>query len=188
MNFTRALLRRARTSGRGFSLIELIVLIVVLSIISVVAIASTQSNYQIKQRAAARLLATDLSAIRERALTTGNSTWAAFNTSTDTVLYSETVNSSVVSIADQATGSQRCTRLGAASLGLLLAGVEIGTINGSTSATTIGFDWLGRPLNAGGTPLTTATTITVTASQGSTTFSAITIAIQPETGAIAITW
>lgn len=180
--------RRAPTPGRGFSLIELVVMITIISIISVVAIASTRTTYQTKQRTAANSLASDLTALRQRSIATGNNAWASINTATDTALYSETISASVVAIIDQATGTQLGTRLGAASESGFLTGVEIGTINGSTTTTTIGFDWLGRPLNSGGTPLTTTTTITVTASQGSATFSAITLTIQPETGLVAITW
>lgn len=180
--------RRAPQPGRGFSLIELIVMIVVISIISVVAIASTRTTYQSKQRAAATLLASDLTALRQRAIATGNAAWVTFNVTADTALQTETLSGAVVSIIDQATGAQRGTRLGTASEGGFFTGVDIGTINGSTSTTTIGFDWLGRPLSSGGTPLTTNTTVTITASQGSATFSAITITIQAETGLVTITW
>ncbi len=185
---TSAQLRRAPNSGRGFSLIELVVMIALLAIIGVSAIASTQSSGQSKQRLAARMLVSHLSSLRERAIASGSSTWATFNTSTDAATYSQTVNASIVAITDPATGAQLATRLGAGSEGALLAGIEIGTINGSTTTTTIGFDWMGRLVNNAGTLLTTSTTITITSSGTTPAAPAITITIQPETGLAAATW
>jgi hypothetical protein len=65
-----------------------------------------------------------------------------------------------------------------------VAGTAIGTLNGSTMAATIGFDWQGRPLDSLGVLLTADQTITVTASGLST----VTVTIVAETGAVTITW
>ncbi len=177
---------RARSHGRGFSLVEIIVVIVLLGIVSGVAIASMTKSRQNEQRAAARALAVGINYARERALTTGRSTWCYVYTNTERVDYYETVSGSVVAMTDPATNAQIATVLSSTTSGVNFSEVGVLAFNGSTSASAqiFGFDWQGRPINSGGSLLTTATTITVSATGQST----ITISIAAESGLLTITW
>jgi prepilin-type N-terminal cleavage/methylation domain-containing protein len=177
---------RAHSTGRGFSLIEVIVVIVLMGIVGVVAIASMTKSRQNEQRAAARALAVGINYARERALTTGRSTWCYVYTNTERVDYYETVSGVVTAITDQATNTQLATVLGSTTTGVNFSEVGVLQFNGSTSASAqiFGFDWQGRPVNSGGTLLTTATTITISAT-GQTS---ITLTIAAESGLLTTTW
>ena len=183
--------RRARTSGRGFSLVEVIAVLVIVSILSVSAWAVTQRSYQTRQRAAARQLVNDFMYIRELALTTGQNTWAKVYISSNKVRYYQTplgaatTSSAATNLTDPTTGNQMITYLGTSSANSIYAGVSIGTFNGGTSSTNwIGFDWLGRPTDLNGTLLTAAIPITITTGG---VYSDITFTVQPETGLTTIT-
>lgn len=185
-NDLRSFSNRGRSLGRGFSLIEVIVVIVVIAIVSGVGIASLSKTRQNGQRSAARAIAQGLMYCRERALASGRSTWAYVYTNTERIDYYETVSGSVVAMTDPATNAQVTTLLGSSAA--FNAHKESGVLqfNGSTSASAqiVGFDWQGRPINSGGTLLTSSTTITVTQT-GQTT---ITVSIAPESGLVTITW
>ncbi len=159
---------------------------VLLGIVSGVAIASMTKSRQNEQRSAARALAVGINYARERALTTGRSTWCYVYTNTERVNYHETVSGSVVAMTDPATGAQIATVLGSAASGVNLSEVGIGAFNGSTSASAqiFGFDWQGRPVNSGGALLSSATTITVVATGQST----ITLSIAAESGLLTTSW
>jgi prepilin-type N-terminal cleavage/methylation domain-containing protein len=186
LNLNRPSRSRARSSGRGFSLVEIIVVIVLLGIVSGVAIASMTKSRQNEQRSAARTLAVAINYARERALTTGRSTWCYVYTNTERVDYYETVSGSVVAMTDAATNTQMTTVLSSSTSGPNFSEVAIGAFNGSTSASAqiFGFDWQGRPVNSGGTLLTTSQTITITATGQST----ITLTIAAESGLLTTTW
>jgi len=182
----RASQHRALPTGRGFSFIEILAVISIVGIVGVAAIASMAPSRQAKQRAAARGLAAGITYVRERALTTGRSTWCYVYTNTEKIDYYETISGTVTSITDPATNAQLSTILGASSWNNQYTDTAIGTVNGATSASAIifGFDWQGRLVDSGGSLYSTARTITVTQS-GQTD---ITLTIAAETGLVTIAW
>jgi prepilin-type N-terminal cleavage/methylation domain-containing protein len=169
---------------RAFTIIELVAVIVILGVMAAVAIPAMSTSTQTRQRSAALMVARDLRYIRDRAMASGRPSWAAINPGTETITYSETVSGSVTSIVDQATGTQMASRLGSGSDAGWYAGTAIGTFNASTTTTTIGFDWQGRPVDSLGALLTTDQTITITAGG----MGNIVVTIKPESGQVAITW
>lgn len=178
---------RARTTRRGFSLLELVVIIVIAAIVSVVAVGASGNVYQSRQRAAGRQLTSDLQYLRERAMTTGRKTWGAFATTTNIVTYTETIGGSTFAVTDPITNKAFTTPLNTASDGQAYYGVKLGTIGGATGTITIGFDWLGRPLTGAGALQTTNQVVTITAAVGSTTFAHVTVTIVAESGLIFFT-
>jgi prepilin-type N-terminal cleavage/methylation domain-containing protein len=169
---------------RAFTIIELVAVIVILGVMAAVAIPAASASTQTRQRSAALMVARDLRYIRDRAMASGRPSWAAINPGTETITYSETVSGSVTSITDQATGTQMRSRLGSGSDAGWYRGADLGTFNGSSSTTTIGFDWQGRPVDSVGALLTVEQIITITASG----YGNIQVKIQPESGQVAITW
>lgn len=148
---------------RGFSLIELSAVVVILGALSAVTIASMSPAEHTRQQAAARTMVTMLNRQRALALLTGVGRWTTFNTSANT--YSFAVDSvsmagraNAVSEVDPDLGGPWSISLNAGgSAGVLLTSLSI---NGG--GTDLGYDWRGRPVNSGGTPLTTDAVITLT--------------------------
>ncbi len=170
--------------ARAFTLVELIIVIVILGIMAAVVAPSVTQSAQSRQRSAAQMLVRDLRYSQARAVATGRRAWVTVNPSTETVIYSEDVSGMPAAVIDQATGAQMTTVLGSTSTVDGMAGTAIGTLNGSTMAATIGFDWQGRPLDSLGAFLAADQTITITASG----LSNITVTIVAETGVVTITW
>lgn len=165
---------RARTSGRGFTLIELIAVIVVTALVGVSAIASMSSSMTTRQKLAARTLARDLAYLRERAISTSTASWVNFNVGADT--YSFLADSpdspgytSALALTDPATGRAFIGRWNSGEF----AGVDL---SGVTTAS-LGFDWMGRPVSSSGSTLSGV--FTVSGSGGRT------VTIQPGSGLIA---
>lgn len=185
--------RRARNSGRGFSLVELIVTIVILSIIAAVAVARSSNTYQSRQRAAASVIASDLRYIRQQAVATGRQTWAKITPASELIEYfqnpagASSTTGTATAITDPATGRDMSIALNTSSALLNSVGVELGTFDGATTVAWLGFDFRGRPTDSTPTPRTTDAVLSVTASQGSTTFAAITLTVTATTGDVNVT-
>lgn len=165
---------RARSSGRGFTLIEVIVVLVVTAIVGVSAIASMSSTTATRQKLAARSLARDLTWARERAISTSTTTWVTFNTGADTyaLLMDDAANpgfSGALALIDPATGR--------AFLGRWNTGDYAGMDMTGATIASLGFDWMGRPVSTSNALLTSV--VTITGSGGRT------VTIQPQSGLIA---
>lgn len=165
--------RRARGTGRGFTLIELIAVLVITALVGVSAIASMTSTGATRQRLAVRSLARDLGWARERAISTANAIWVTFNIGADTYTLraddpSNPGFNGSQALTDPATGAPFAGRWNTGEF----AGVDM------TAATTtnFGFDWTGRPVSTTGVAL--AGVVTVTGSGGRT------VTIQPESGLV----
>lgn len=165
---------RARTSGRGFTLIEVIAVIVVTAIVGVSAIASMSSSMTTRQKLAARTLARDLAYLRERAISTNTTSWVNFSVSADIYTFladnpSAPGYSGALALTDPATGRPFIGRWNTGEF----AGVDL---SGATTAS-LGFDWMGRPVSTSGSALSGV--VTISGSGGRT------VTIQPESGLIA---
>jgi prepilin-type N-terminal cleavage/methylation domain-containing protein len=165
---------RVRNSGRGFSLVELVAVIVILAIMGATATMSMTGVASNRRAAAARQIARDLGWLRERAMTKGLPTWATFNTSTDTYTFFDDVLAtpgfaSATAVTDPSTSRAFSQALNSGDF----AGVDLLSV----TATSFGFNAMGRPINTSGAALATSVTITVTGSRTAT--------VTPQTGRIA---
>lgn len=125
---------------------------------------------------ALRMIQKDLSAARERAIATGRRTWVTFDTSIHSYVVKQESESSpgkagATAITDPATGIAFLRRLNTGEF----AGVTLTSVS-ADSASEIGFDWKGTPLNA--TEATLAANATITVSNAST------ITVRAITGAV----
>lgn len=160
--------RMFRTASRrcGFTLIELMAVVVVLGVLSVTAAVSMSGTDAARARAAAACVARDLSFARERALATGTTTWIVFSVATNSysVLAEDAAapgRAGALSITDPATGQAFVSRLSDPAF----AGVSLSAVSIPGGGNDLGFDWMGRPINAAGTRVTTNATITLSPAQ-----------------------
>lgn len=160
--------RSSRTALRrcGFTLIEMIAVVVVLGVLSVTAAVSMNGTGAARARAAAHFVARDLSFAREWALATGTTTWVVFSVGTNSysVLAENPAapgRAGALTITDPATGQAFVSRLNDPAL----AGVGLSAVSIPGGGNDLGFDWMGRPMNAAGTRATTHATITLSQSQ-----------------------
>jgi prepilin-type N-terminal cleavage/methylation domain-containing protein len=151
----------ARLTRPGFTLIELIAVIAVVAVLAAAAVPSLSAMTDRRAAAAARLLLRDVSQARQRAVATGTPTWVVFDTTAETwsVLVEDPSNLGRVNataLTDLATGAPRETVLGTGAF----AGVELTTADFDGNPE-VGFDWLGRPLNAAETALAAAGSVQI---------------------------
>ena len=152
--------RRPRTDG-GFTLIELIAVIVILGILSIVALPAMNSMDDTRTTMASRQLLRDLTFARQHAVATGTVTWVVFNTGAETwqILEEDTSNpgrANATVMTDPATGQSYTITLGTDAY----AGTEV--VSAAIDADVeVGFDWLGRPLNAAETALAAQGVVTL---------------------------
>lgn len=190
---TLILSSRARSLGRGFTLLELIAVIAIAAIVAGIGILNSATSYQSRQRVSAQRVANDLRYARAQAVATGRSTWAKFLMSTNIIQYyqSSSVTTPLAATAstmtDPATGQTMVTTLNSASGEMNTSGVRLGTFNGATTTNWIGFDWQGRPTDDLNNLRTASVAITITASVGSTTYPACTVTVSPESGDVTLT-
>lgn len=146
----------------AFTLVELIAVMIVAAILGVAAAVSLGSLPETRRAAAARQVHRDLTFARERAMAGGLSHWVVFSVGTNSysVLADDPTNPGrpgALTITDPATRQPFVQRLG---------------VNESAAATLVsasfdgqpevGFDWLGRPITAAGTPLAADGSIQIT--------------------------
>ena len=168
--------RRAGTSRRGFTLIELVVVLVLAAILAGVAVPSMAGLAGTRAKAAARLISHDLGYARERALATGITVWVSFNASTETyTMLEESLSTpgrvSATAMTDPATGRAFSQSFA----GGELAGVDIASVAiGGGTANEVGFDWLGRPKDQAQVLLTSTGTITLSSGNS--------VTVQADTG------
>ena len=165
--------------GGGFTLVEIMAVATVTAIIAAVAIPSLATIPATRRAAAARSIARDLTLARERAIATGAAHWAVFDAAAETysILAEDPDNpgrAAAAILADPASGHPWTRTLGAAES----AGVSIISVSFDAAAE-VGFDWLGRPLNATEAALAAEGTIAITGGH--------TILVEPGTGLVSRT-
>ena len=144
--------RRSRASG-GFKLVELVAVMIVTGILAATAIPALDSLAGSRHAAAARDLARGLTQARQRALATGVRTWVVIDVDAETwsMLNEDPLNpgrSDALAAIDPATGMPLVVQFGAGALAQTYI-----TSADFDGATELGFDWMGRPLNATETSL-----------------------------------
>lgn len=155
---------KTRCSGTngGFTLIELIAVMTITAILAVVSVPALTSLSQTRAAGAAVDLHRSMTFARQHAVSTGTGTWVVFNVGGN--------NWSVLKEDPLAPG-----RAGASLMTDPSRGQDyVETLNSDTTAgvslvsatfdagSEIGFDWLGRPLNASENDLVAAGTVTLT--------------------------
>lgn len=147
--------------AEGFTLAELVVVMLITGVLGAVAIGSMQSLTTTRQVAAAHTVSRDLAYARERTMATGTRHWVSFSvaSSSYSVLAENPATpgfASATSLRDPATGMPLVTHLNTGDY----AGVAISSVS-FDGGTTVGFDWLGRPLATTGSRLTSSAQVIV---------------------------
>jgi Tfp pilus assembly protein FimT len=142
-------------------LVEVVIVCVITALVAAVALPALSSVNAVRRSAAQRSVERDLGYARERAVCTGRRGWVVFDVaaSTYTLLGEPAGNpgrGSAATLTDPATGRPYTRALNAGELaGVTLVSVSFG------GGSEVGFDWLGRPLTAAGTPLSVPGVVTI---------------------------
>lgn len=147
---------------RAFTLVELLAVLLCAAILAATAAPALSGLGSARCAAAARRVQTDLAWARQRAMSSGATHWVAFSTAaqTWTVRAEDPAapgKAGALTVTDPATGSPTLARL---NLGEF-AGVELTSVS-IAGAAEVGFDRLGRPLSASGSPLAADGVVTLT--------------------------
>ena len=146
---------------RGFTLIELVAVIVIVAILSGVAAASLGAVQDRRIAFALHETASDVTFARDRALATGCSMWVVFDVGADTYeLRRDDMAApgfaNAKTIEDSMTGQLFIRDI----RDVHGNAVDLTEANFAGSAI-IGFDWMGRPILADGSPLPAAGSIAI---------------------------
>lgn len=157
-------------------MVELVVVLVIVAVLAATAAPAMNSITSGRARLATDRLLRDLTFAQQRAMATGATSWVTFDTASDSwgVLAEDPSNpgrTGATGIVDPATGRPYAVTMGTGSDDY--PDVDLLSVN-IDSGFEVGFDWLGRPLNAGETALSNIGIITI--SDGNS------ILIWPETG------
>lgn len=152
---------RANSRRAGFTLTELVVVMLIMGVLGAVAVGSIESLSSTRLNAAAHAVTRDLAYARERTMATGTRHWVSFSVadSSYSVLTESATTpgfANATSLRDPATGMPLVTRLNTGEF----AGVSIASVS-FDGGTTVGFDWLGRPLATTGSRLTSAAQVII---------------------------
>ncbi len=153
--------RRSRMNG-GFTLIELIAVMVLIAILAATSIPALTSISQTRAAAAAVDLQRSMTFARQNAVSTGTRTWVVFDVGANSwsILKENPLTpgrAGASLIIDPAHGQDYVEILDSdttAGVNLLSATFDAGS--------EIGFDWLGRPLNASENDLAAAGAVMLT--------------------------
>jgi prepilin-type N-terminal cleavage/methylation domain-containing protein len=163
---------------RAFTLIELVAVMVIIAVLAAAAVPTLDTMDSSRAAVAARQIARDLSHARQRAVATGNRAWVVFDPADGAGSWlildedpSAPGRAGATAIEDPATGRPYRQTLGVGPL--INVGLAAVDFDGDVE---IGFDWLGRPLDATGNDLAAAGSVTLTSGHA--------IAVTPETGHI----
>lgn len=170
--------RRARLIGRGFSLIELIAVMTIAAILAGIAVPAMTSTGTMRRRIAAAQVARDVRLAREIAMTTGRTTWVAFDLAAEEYEiriepFGNPGRAQAVAWADPATGHAFRQRLNIGEW----SGIQIETAMFG-GGTWVGFDRLGRPRTHSESDLQTTGRVRIESGSA--------IEIEPETGRIEV--
>lgn len=164
---------------RAFTIIELIAVMVVIATLAAVAVPGLASIASSRSAAAARQMLKDVGYARQRAVATGTRTWVVFEPSaerysilTESPSVPGRANASPVN--DPASGRAFVQQLGVDALAT--TGIVSASFDGAPE---VGFDWIGRPLNAAQGPLGSVGTAVLTGGH--------TVAVTPTTGYVTLT-
>ena len=155
---------RTRYSGTngGFTLIELVAVMILTAILAAASIPALTSLNQSREAGAAANMYRSMTFARQYAVATGNRTWVVFNVGGNSwsVLMEDPLapgRSGASLMTDPASGQDYVETLNSdttVGVSLLSAAFDAGS--------EIGFDWLGRPLNATENELAATGTVTLT--------------------------
>lgn len=157
---------KTRCSGTngGFTFIELIAVMIITAIIAVVSVPALNSMGQTRAAGAAVDLHRSMTFARQYAVSTGSRTWVVFDVGGNSwsVLKEDPLAPGRVGallITDPASGQDFIVTLNSdTTVGVSLVSATF------DAGSEIGFDWLGRPLNATENDLVAAGTVTLTGS------------------------